>query len=318
MIPGVCDGIRAVATSNAPIVLNETRATPGSRRFWLSHALWPAAAFIAAFALIATFDLDRRISHAWFYDANHDLWIGEGGGAWWAKDLLHSAGRWIVRLFALAALVTWIATFGSGRLRNLRRPAAFAFLGIALSTGLVGGLKVLTDVDCPWDLAEFGGDRPYVELFANRPDELPRAKCFPGAHASSGFALIFGYFLLRDTSRRRARWALAAGLLAGLSFSLGQEARGAHFISHDMTSAAIVWFVQLSLYWLLGLRSPARERSAGRGFRRRLTGHEPEITATASRPMWRRVCCSSGLLHGGRIGARGTHTGAAEREFPQP
>src|SRR5207342_1086221 len=110
-----------------------------------------------------------------------------------------------------------------------------------LSTGIVGALKATTNVDCPWDLAEFGGDRPYVSLFADRPDSLPRARCFPGAHASSGFAFLFGYFLLRDGARRRARWALAAAILLGVAFSVGQEARGAHFISHDLTSAAIVW-----------------------------------------------------------------------------
>jgi membrane-associated PAP2 superfamily phosphatase len=198
-------------------------------------------AFLAGAVLIVTLDLDRRITHAWFYDFVHGTWLGEGSGAWWARDLLHSAGRWLVRLVAFAALIAWVAT-------RFRRRAAFAFLAILLATGVVGGLKTVTNVDCPWDLEEFNGDRPYVGLFADRPAGLPHARCFPGAHASSGFALMFGYFLLRDSSRRWARWALAGGLLVGLLFSLGQEARGAHFVSHDLTSAAVVWFVQLVLY----------------------------------------------------------------------
>ena len=41
---------------------------------------------------------------------------------------------------------------------------------------------------------------------------------------------------------------LAAAIAVGIAFSIGQEARGAHFLSHDLTSAAIVWFVQLGLY----------------------------------------------------------------------
>ena len=97
-------------------------------------------------------------------------------------------------------------------------------------------------------LRGFGGDRPYIALLADRPDELPRAQCFPGAHSSSGFAMICGYFVLRDRSRRRARMALAAGVLAGVAFSIGQEARGAHFLSHDLAAAAVVWFSQLLLY----------------------------------------------------------------------
>jgi membrane-associated PAP2 superfamily phosphatase len=219
------------------------------RGFWLSHAWWPAAAFATMSVVIATFDLDRLIAHAWYYDLSRHTWLGEGAGAWWARDLLHSAGRWLIRLIALGAFLTWLGTFtGEWVQRKYRRPAAFALLAILLATGVVGGLKSVTNVDCPWDLEEFDGDRPYVELFAPRPAGLPQARCFPGAHASSGFALLFGYFLLRDSSRRRAHAALAAGLLVGLLFSLGQEARGAHFISHDLTSAAIVWFVQLGLY----------------------------------------------------------------------
>jgi membrane-associated PAP2 superfamily phosphatase len=162
--------------------------------------------------------------------------------------LLHTGGRWFVRVIALAALLTWIGSFRGRRFSKLRRGAAFAFLALVLSTALVGSMKAVTNVDCPWDLTGFGGDRPYVELFADRPDALPHAKCFPGAHSSSGFALIFGYFLLRDSSRRRARWALAGGFLVGVLFALGQEARGAHFLSHDLTSAGIVWFVQVLLY----------------------------------------------------------------------
>jgi membrane-associated PAP2 superfamily phosphatase len=56
------------------------------------------------------------------------------------------------------------------------------------------------------------------------------------------------YFVFRDLSRHAARWALAGAIVVGIAFSIGQEARGAHFLSHDLTSAAIVWFVQLGLY----------------------------------------------------------------------
>jgi membrane-associated PAP2 superfamily phosphatase len=53
---------------------------------------------------------------------------------------------------------------------------------------------------------------------------------------------------LRDRSRRLAGWALTIALAVGVAFSIGQEARGAHFLSHDLTAAALVWFVQLLLY----------------------------------------------------------------------
>ena len=91
--------------------------------------------------------------------------------------------------------------------------------GRGVSAGIVAALKVITNIDCPWDLADFGGDRPYIELFASRPAILPHAACFPGAHAASGFALVFGYFLLRDRAPRGARWALLIALFVGVAFS---------------------------------------------------------------------------------------------------
>ena len=60
------------------------------------------------------------------------------------------------------------------------------------------------------------------------------------------------YFLWRYRSPRLARWGLATGIGVGVMFSIAQEARGAHFLSHDLVSAAIVWFFQLALYcWSL-------------------------------------------------------------------
>jgi membrane-associated PAP2 superfamily phosphatase len=89
-----------------------------------------------------------------------------------------------------------------------------------------------------------------VHLFAERPNGLPRARCFPGGHSSSGFALFGLYFLCLKRSRRQALAALALAITIGGLFALGQEARGAHFLSHDIWSAAIVWFACLGVFSL--------------------------------------------------------------------
>jgi membrane-associated PAP2 superfamily phosphatase len=216
--------------------------------FWRWHAGLPLAVFAVAFFLLEGLALDPVLARAWYFDAATIHWLGTGSGDWWAHSLLHTGGRWVVRAVAAGALAIWALSFLLTGLREWRRPAGFVVVAIVLSTAIVGGLKAMTNVDCPWDLAGFGGHNPYVPLFADRPDDLPPAACFPGAHSSSGFALVCFYFLWRDRSPRRARRALAAALLIGIAFSIGQEARGAHFLSHDLTSAAIVWFVQLALY----------------------------------------------------------------------
>jgi membrane-associated PAP2 superfamily phosphatase len=218
------------------------------RSFWRRHLWWPLLGFTLCLGVLEVFSLDRVLAQAWFFDASTGQWLGGGSGQWWARGLLHSGGRWVARGVAAVALTVWGLSFAVPALSSWRRPAGFVVLSMLLATGVVGLLKTLTNVDCPWDLAGFGGSHPYVALFADRPDALARAQCFPGAHSSSGFALSCFYFVLRDRSRRLARGALAGAIAVGVAFSLGQEARGAHFLSHDLTSAAIVWYLQLAMY----------------------------------------------------------------------
>ena len=78
-----------------------------------------------------------------------------------------------------------------------------------------------------------------------RSDAWPRAQCFPAGHSSGGYAWVALYFVLAG----RRRWAgLAIGLGLGLAFGATQWARGMHFPSHDVVSAAVAWAVALGAY----------------------------------------------------------------------
>jgi membrane-associated PAP2 superfamily phosphatase len=227
-----------------------------------THFWFPLLGSAAVLGLLEVAALDPVIAHAWYFDEGANRWIGSGQGAWWARDILHTGGRWLIRSIAAAAIALWALSFMSTRAGRWRRPSGFVVLAIVISTAIVGALKAVTNVDCPWDLAAFGGPNPYVPLFADRPDGLPHAACFPGAHASSGYALVCFYFVLRDSQPRLARASLGVAIALGLAFSIGQEARGAHFLSHDLTSAALVWFIQLALYGVMLRPPPATCRSA--------------------------------------------------------
>jgi len=246
------------ATGSGDIAAGLVARNPTETDFWRSHVVHPLAVFLPVFFLVEWFGIDRAVAHALFYSSSSSHWLGSGDGNWWAHDLIHDGGRWLARALGAWALVMWLASFVTVRARPWRRSAGFVFLAMASSIVIVGLLKTVSNVDCPWDLAEFGGDRPYVALFADRPDLLPHAQCFPGAHSSSGFALVCFYFVLRDRSRRFASWALCIAGLVWAVFALGQQARGAHFLSHDLASLAIVWFVQLALYVRL-LRGAGRD-----------------------------------------------------------
>jgi len=217
-------------------------------RFWWSHLQVPLALFVVTATVFAVTPLDEHIARAVFFDAASAQWIG--AHSWVINELLHTAGRWAIRAMVALVLALWVATFVRRDWRTLRRPAAFLTIAMLLSMGVVGLLKTVTNVDCPWDLVPFGGRFPYVELFADRPDALRAGRCFPAAHASSGYALLALYFVFRERHARLAKLGLGVGLLAGLTFGLAQQARGAHFVSHDLWSAFLVWTTTLSIYAL--------------------------------------------------------------------
>lgn len=224
--------------------MDRTFPAPSLHAFWRRHGGLPLAFFVVSAVAIALTSLDTMLARAVFFDGTR--WIG--AESWWTNEFLHEGGRSAMRLVGVAALVVWGVGKFSRRQAHLKRPASYVAIAIILSTGLVGLIKSQTNVDCPSDLAGFGGDRPHVGLFEDRPNDLPHAACFPAAHSSSGFALLAFYFLWRERNRRLAHAGLALGLVTGVIFGIAQQSRGAHFISHDVWSAFLVWIICLTVY----------------------------------------------------------------------
>jgi hypothetical protein len=67
-----------------------------------------------------------------------------------------------------------------------------------------------------------------------------------------GYVPGFGfYYFVRHYWPRWQWWALASVLLLGLVFGIGQQLRGAHFVSHDVWTLGLCWFIAttLALWW---------------------------------------------------------------------
>ena len=96
----------------------------------------------------------------------------------------------------------------------------------------------------------YGGYAPFERLFERMPAHAAGGSCFPGGHASGGFALMAFYFGLRDVQARYARLALAVALALGMVMGWAQMMRGAHFLSHNIWSAWIVWTFMALMYHL--------------------------------------------------------------------
>lgn len=214
-------------------------------RFWISHALLPALFFAVAVILFETTTIDITLANH-FYDFTSQRWPYKE--SWWASQLIHEGGRRLIQLLFLGSVVVLALSYRRAGMKPYRRAAAYMALVLMIAPGIVSSGKHSSNTDCPWDLDLYGGDRPHVHLFEARPGNLPKAQCFPGGHSSGGFALLGLYFLFLRRNRRLARLGLAIGLGAGGLFAFGQEARGAHFLSHDSWSAFICWFTALGIY----------------------------------------------------------------------
>lgn len=188
-----------------------------------------------------------------------DVWLADHVYAWeghaWAlrearvtQQVIHLLGRDLSAMAWLAVLAAWLVALGRTSLAPLRRPLLYLLAATALSTLLVAWTKSWSNMDCPWDLARYGGTRPYIGLFALRPTGMERGACFPAGHAGAGYAWLALYFFLLAV-KPNLRWlGTGIGVGAGLLFGISQQLRGAHFLSHDMATAAICWSSAMVLH----------------------------------------------------------------------
>lgn len=218
-----------------------------SKRFLLSHGVIPLLLLIMG-SLLAQFSSADFKSLDPLFDFSLQQW--RYGDSWWANTLIHEWGRDLIALFFVGAFFLWLWgwIFKQSHLSGWRYAAGYIVLAILLTTSLVGLGKKLSNVDCPRDLQHYNGDRPYVHIFSDKPDDQQQGRCFPAGHSSGAFSLLVFYFLLYSRNRRQALISLGLVLGLGLVYAFGQWARGAHFPSHDIWSAAIAWYVSLGLY----------------------------------------------------------------------
>ncbi|MDO9468637.1 MAG: phosphatase PAP2 family protein [Thiobacillus sp.] len=240
------------ALSSAPI--------PRARLIGL--AVWPTLVFVCLFWLAQTAGFDQWVA-AGFYDPA--LGRFPLRDHYWTSRVMHEGARGVLVAFAVLLLALWGLSWPVRALRSRRKALAYLLAAILLSVVAVHQGKQWTNVDCPWSVIEFGGQQPHLGLFEDKPDSLPRGHCFPGGHSSGGFALLAFYFV--GYGRRAHTWPLLMpGLLTGSVFAVDQWMRGAHFPSHDLTSAYLCWMIALGSYaWFY-----RHERAAAQARRRRV------------------------------------------------
>jgi membrane-associated PAP2 superfamily phosphatase len=165
--------------------------------------------------------------------------------------ILHKGGQDFVIGTMVAVFAVFALSFFVKRLRRCRKGAAYLFVGSLISPAIIAIIKSCTHIYMPSSLEIFGGDKPHIRLFDSAPLGLPVGHAFPGAHSSSGFAFLTLYFLLSFYRPKYRYYGLAFGLGLGAVFSITQELRGEHFLSHDLISLVICWYCAWAVFWLM-------------------------------------------------------------------
>ncbi|UWX03651.1 phosphatase PAP2 family protein [Pseudoxanthomonas sp. NC8] len=206
--------------------------------------VWPLLAAVLASAVL------MHGGDRWLADLLFHL---EGGrwalrNHWLTSGLIHGGGRIASTLAWLAVLGLYLRALRRADQASLRRPLLYLLVAVALGAGAVSALKSITHVDCPWDLVGYGGARTPLKMFAPLPAGARAGACYPAGHASAGYAWVALYFAALRWWPRWRWHGLAIGLAAGLLFGIGQQLRGAHFLSHDVATLAVCWLVSLGLF----------------------------------------------------------------------
>ena len=193
-------------------------------------------------------DLDFLISSK-FYQKELQQWPYKE--FWLTEAFLHKGGQYFSKITGVVVFLILLRSFSQkSALFSCRKPLAFLFVASVTGPIIIAILKNTTHIYCPWDLAMFGGEKPYIRLFDFISADQEVGRCFPAGHAGGGFTFISLYFFLMAIKPQYKQYGLAFGLILGLVYGIAQQMRGAHFLSHDLCALAICWLSSLTLFLL--------------------------------------------------------------------
>lgn len=130
---------------------------------------------------------------------------------WALAELNHRYVKDLLILVYITLLLAWLASLKWQNWHTQRWEFGYFFSMVVLTTASIGILKSQSAHACPWDMTIPTHNGILWDFSATA------GHCFPGGHASSGFALMAGYFVYRISNRKRAYFLLIAAVILGLT-----------------------------------------------------------------------------------------------------
>lgn len=161
---------------------------------------------------------------------------------WALNALAHHYVKYILIAVYTFFLLSFIASYKSKTFEKNRYRYLYFFVMVIVSTSLIGVLKSQSNYACPWNMIN-----ATATAYTWNAHQM-HGHCFPGGHASTGFALMVGYFIYRISEPKRALFYLISSLILGFAMGWTQMMRGAHFFSHNVWTFWIIWVLNVGVY----------------------------------------------------------------------
>ncbi len=250
----------------------------------------------AALALCAAFiywlgsctDIDLMLADA-VYDAGiHDFpWRH----AWLTETFSHGILKTALTLAAIGCMLAALYDTRWPRAgRSLAARLRLRVIGLSalLVPLVISSLKQASVAHCPWNLARYGGNEPYLRLFDALPFGVQPGHCLPAGHSSSALWLVSLCVLWLPARLRTALRVALAALVFGGAVGWLQQLRGAHFLTHTLWSiwmaCAVVFVLVLGLQWLQARHRPRLLHSFSRFGPRKPTSKALPFESTRNSP----------------------------------
>lgn len=202
---------------------------------WLSHSnnkLFIAASLLLMISvyLQADFTTDYQVQ-SWFYNSYDKTWM-INDHAPEIKFFFYTFPKILLIGCSVYLIFTHARSNNPLKLKNI-----FNFLiCMIFIPAIISTLKASTNVHCPYDLAAFTGHVPFRSLlrfdsYSAFLAKYDNGNCFPGGHASGGYAFMSSFFVLPNKYKKLG---VLTGFALGTYMALFQMMKGAHFLSHSL------------------------------------------------------------------------------------
>lgn len=211
----------------------------------------PTIGYALSIFLLYFTDLDYQIS-LYLFDLQGGQWKLKNN--FFTQTIIHQYGKYFsIALYSLIVLCYLFSISGLARAESFKGyKTGLLYLSVStlIATLGISALKSITSIDCPWSIQGLGGNINYYHwqdvLFVNHNG----GRCFPAGHASAAYAFFSLFFFSRYYFAQFSGRVLWMVLVSGIIFGIAQQLRGAHFISHDLTTMYLCWLINLLFYYI--------------------------------------------------------------------